>query len=339
MPPALFSRRFLFTWNNYAVHDSTLVDVPSTSEAPARTAGDRLSQRLEALPYHRYHIFQFEEGDAGTPHVQGYIHFTRGVRATQLLRACSGIYLTVPNGSPADNIRYCSKDETRVSGPYSGGCRAEELQGQGSRSDLAAAAGLIAEGGRLRDVVAQQPSTFVRYHKGLIAMRLLLDQAAARDAPQVHLLFGVTGVGKSHVVHAQYTDDPWELHSKPAGKWFDGLDGQSALLFDDFDGEMPLRQLLVVLDRYRAQVETKGGFASLSTVKKIYITSNVHPRDWYSWDRREAQFAALQRRIHFVHCFDEQEVNTDDYPLRFIADSDRFFFARKEERSWTPLPF
>lgn len=49
------------------------------------------------------------------------------------------------------------------------------------------------------------------------------------------------------------------------------------------------------LDRYPVIVEVKGA-ATVLSAKKIWITSNLHPRDWYP-DLDAETLAALLRRV------------------------------------------
>ncbi len=46
---------------------------------------------------------------------------------------------------------------------------------------------------------------------------------------------------------------------------------------------IPYRQMLRMLDRWSNRMEFKGGSVEFSP-KKIWITSNIHPRDWYPQD-------------------------------------------------------
>jgi len=52
------------------------------------------------------------------------------------------------------------------------------------------------------------------------------------------------------------------------------------------------------LDRYPVLVEVKGSSTSL-VATKVWITSNIHPRDWYP-DLDEETKAALMRRLNIT---------------------------------------
>jgi hypothetical protein len=126
---------------------------------------------------------------------------------------------------------------------------------------------------------------------------------------EVVLLCGVTGAGKTRAVYDQYPD----LYEAPIGDtlWFDGYDGQKVVLFDEFDGEMPLNALKKVADNfYVRKVPCKGGFKWLNP-DKIIFTSNSHPGSWYKGfsksnkpyhsDRSESEKAIRRRFDAIVH--------------------------------------
>ena len=60
-------------------------------------------------------------------------------------------------------------------------------------------------------------------------------------------------------------------------KWWDGYDGHTDIILDDFRGDYcKFAYLLKILDRYPLQVEVKGGMRQLRC-RNIFITSDVHP--------------------------------------------------------------
>lgn len=117
---------------------------------------------------------------------------------------------------------------------------------------------------------------------------------------QVFVYWGPTGVGKSRRV--------WELAGLdaypkiPTMKFWDGYKPESHenVVFEEFDGQIDITHLLRWFDRYPVLVETKGSGVVLKC-KKIYITSNIDPREWYS-NKPQAQVDALMRRLNITHC-------------------------------------
>lgn len=202
----------------------------------------------------------------------------------------------------ADEARvYCMKADTRLEGPWEYG---EASKGQGQRRDLEEATHTALTTRSIRAVAQQHPSSFVKYHNGF--QSLLFHTTTARtEPPRVLLYYGVTGSGKTRQAYADYGD---ALYRKaPDTVWFDGYCGQKTLLLDDFAGaasKMSLSYLLQLLDRYPIDVQVKGSYASLQATK-IIITSNLHPRLWYDYSKREGQYQALIRRIHEIWLYRE----------------------------------
>lgn len=79
----------------------------------------------------------------------------------------------------------------------------------------------------------------------------------------------------------------------------DGYRGQEHVVVDEFRGGIDISHMLRWLDRYPVLVEVKGSAAVL-TAKKIWITSNLSPDDWYK-DIDEETRLALRRRLLITH--------------------------------------
>lgn len=187
----------------------------------------------------------------------------------------------------------------------------------GQRTDLEGAIQTMRRTGSLKRTAEEHPTVFVKFHRGLQALRLYTLPRRS-SPPSIHLFFGKTGVGKSHAAREKFGGD---LYAKPPDtKWFDGYDGEDVLLLDDFAGaasKMSLSYLLQLLDKYDIKLEVKGGYtACLSTV--IVLTTNIHPRNWFDYSNREEHYAALARR------FDHVWTVLPDYEVREI-EKEHFF--------------
>jgi len=109
--------------------------------------------------------------------------------------------------------------------------------------------------------------------------------------------WGPPETGKSRRA-AQEAGDGYYVKD-PRTKWFGGYRGQSTAVIDEFRGSIDVTHLLRWFDRYPVLVETKGGFVPLC-VRHWFVTSNLHPRDWYP-DLDPDTFRALMRRLTVVH--------------------------------------
>lgn len=191
------------------------------------------------------------------------------------------------------------KDETRKEG-----CQPVEIGkfSTSDRSDLTAMYQMAVKGKSERDIADSFSSSYIRFQRGLKAVKSFY-LPPREDKPVVCLLIGPPGSGKTFAVHEAAKGDLYTTPPDSGVEWFDGMDQNDDVLLDDFAGKMsksPLSSLLQILDSYPIRVAIKGGFTAF-TAKRIFITTNYHPRDWYDWTTREPQWFALVRR--FTHVF------------------------------------
>ena len=114
---------------------------------------------------------------------------------------------------------------------------------------------------------------------------------------QVDVYWGSTGTGKSRRAwsEAGFTAFPKD----PNTKFWDGYNGHEFVVIDEYRGNISISNLLRWFDRYPVCVEVKGG-AIVFRATRIWITSNLHPRDWYPTLDSET-YQALERRLAITH--------------------------------------
>ena len=193
-----------------------------------------------------------EVGENGTPHLQGHIECERKVRLNQLKRwFVDSIHFEVRRGYYEDSEEYCSKEDEE---PYRIGHRISK--GKGKRTDIADLYDAISRGDSLRTLVNEHFGSYIRYHRGIDRARSVLAQRIIADK-QVVVHYGDTGLGKSHDVYQDH--DIEDIFEYPGGGWFDGYDGQSVVIIDDFSpSDFKISYLLKLLDKYPMQVPIKG---------------------------------------------------------------------------------
>lgn len=285
-------RNWLFTLNN-------------PSQSPPELC-DLLRQRC------RFFVFQLERGESGTPHYQGYVVLPKAQRLSWLRSMLGGAHWEERRGTHDDAKAYCSKEETRVDGPWTGG----EDCAPGRRTDLEQVAQLIRESGAagLKRVRDENPAMLVKFGRGLRELAVVSATGGKRPDLEVILLYGPTGCGKTRHVHEAVAEE--ELYRTPPGTgfWFDGYLGEEDVLIDDFAGarsKWQLGDLLQILDIYPIRVPTKGGFIPW-TPKRIWITTNIHPIEWYNYAGREEHYRALVRRFSRVIRWKSLDERDDD---------------------------
>lgn len=111
------------------------------------------------------------------------------------------------------------------------------------------------------------------------------------------MFWGPTGVGKSR--RAWENAGIGAYPKDPRTKFWDGYNDHQHVVIDEFRGGIDIAHLLRWCDRYPVNVEIKGSSVCLSA-KKIWITSNISPRDWYPLID-QATFETLERRLDVEH--------------------------------------
>jgi len=248
-------------------------------------------KRLDDLDC-QYIIYGKEKGESGTPHLQGYVYFSKRKTFRFAKEAIgSKSHLERAKGSPAQAATYCRKD-----GDFTE--RGQLPGGQGERKDLDIVYEKIRSGANLQEIADTHPSAALRYGTGILRMSQFFRPKREKDV-YIWTFWGPTGTGKTKRVW-DFTD-PDQMWVHPGHQWFDGYMGHKAVLFDDFDGSwFKMHYLLKLLDNYVFQVPVKGGYTWWIPYT-IFITSNIDPGDWYPNAKSEHKSALLRRLTKFGH--------------------------------------
>lgn len=277
-------RSWCFTYNNY--DDDTVHNMESW-----------MVKRL---------VCGAEIGESGTPHIQGYVTFCRGMRLSNCKKLLPSAHWEVAKAIDGEN--YCMKEGTVLRIDI-------DNRKQGVRNDLINACTIVKNKG-LKELVEKDPDIYVKYSNGF--ERLVSRFKKPRiDKPYVEWIYGTTGGCKTRSV-VESEPDLWI--SGQDLKWFCGYENQEAVLFDDFRGDMcKFRWLLRLLDRYPVRVETKGSSIEF-TPKRIYITSSKHPRDVYNKDTfdNDEKVEQLLRRIDKITHITTTEENEETIYLNSL---------------------
>lgn len=272
------AKHYCFTLNNYT---------------------DEEEQVLKELGEHdetRYLTYGREKGESGTPHLQGYIVFTRRIAFnTARNRVSTRCHMEKTKGSPASNKDYCQKDGDFVEYGTAPG-------GQGKRTDLDQVYDAVKTGSTRAEIGDAFKGTYLRYKRSIDQLLREVAQTIRDPANETNVIvyWGSTGAGKTRKVWEAHPHETIYCHT--GERWFDGYQGQEIALFDDFDGSVfKLTYFLRLLDRYPMKVPIKGDYVEWNP-KTIYITSNKAPEEWYS-NASEEHKAALLRRLTTVECF------------------------------------
>lgn len=267
------SKYWCFTLNNYGEEEE------NTIQSACRQENSNIS----------YLIYGREVGSNGTRHLQGYIELVnrKRINGVKQLLGTDRVHLERRAGSASQAADYCKKDGNIFEhGEIS---RSE----QGKRTDLVELKQSLDSGKDLKDISDDHFKEFIRYERS-IRSYISLHSDPRQFKSYVTVYWGETGTGKTRRVFHEHPE-VWVYSSDG---WFDGYHGQEVVLFDDYGGhEFKLTYLLKLLDRYAMQVRIKGGFTNWRP-RKIYITSNKSPKEWYNCT--DVHQRALERRLDVI---------------------------------------
>lgn len=209
----------------------------------------------------------------GKTHWQGYVVLKSPQRmkaAQTIIGASTTCHIEKKRGSRDEARTYCHKDDNVYEwGQYDPNTHESLFKKP------------------IGELKADYPEFFCRYYKGL--ERLQSHGPKWRDV-KVHVLWGEPGTGKTRQVMEM--DDVYKIDSPY--KWWDGYEGETIILIDDYEeGDIPRGMLKHLLDGYRYRLETKGShlWALWTTV---YVTTNYNPSDWID------SIKGLRRRVTSV---------------------------------------
>lgn len=233
---------------------------------------------------------QLESGSGtGYLHWQILVAFGRAVRLAAVKRIFgTACHAELSRSNAAD--QYVHKDDTAV--PNTRFCLGERPIKRNSKVDWK----LVHDHARAGRIDAIPADVQVRHFGSL----LRIGAYFARPEPMVRRCFvfwGESGMGKSRMA---WERGGLESYPKiPSTKFWDGYRGQSTVIIDEFRGGIGIEHLLRWLDRYPVLVEIKGSAVPL-VAKEIYITSNLHPNQWYP-NLDTLTLNALLRRLEITH--------------------------------------
>lgn len=237
----------------------------------------------------------------GRSHKQAFACGWKPIKFGGWQKLFPGAHIEPMRGQLRENAAYCSKESNLIE-------FGEKPNENGHKSTLIRYKHLLEKEDRPRAVyhIAKENDdlfpTFLQYRNGLEAYKSFLREEEIFDAgfrpPQLHIRYGVAGLGKSTWIFKEFGyRHVTTMYPYQGGKFFVPPSTGDFVLFDDVqDGQViPLTLFKTLTDGHPKRVECKGGEVVWNP-KVIVITSN-HP--WRSWwkDMTEWDMAAIQRRI------------------------------------------
>ena len=235
---------------------------------------------------------QLEKAASGTLHLQFFLNFSQKARISKITKVDSRIHcepVVVNNGADT----YCMKEETRVEGPWTFGIRPIRRNTKVDWEIIKAQA----KANQLDEIPGQ---IYVAHYSKLKAIakdhiRLPPDCPHTKGV----WIYGPTGCGKSSKARQDYPG----AYTKSCNKWWEGYNGQKAVIMDDIglEHECLGHHLKIWSDHYSCLLETKGG-AIASNFEWFVVTSQYHIDEIFKDERTQD---ALKRRFKVINFLDQ----------------------------------
>lgn len=262
----------------------------------------RLKQMWDTYGWSYYHAAEEYTPTTNKLHLDGYYEMENPRKITTEIKKFTKVFgpgfgdLQIAKGTAGENRDYSQKEGRRFE--ESG----DPSKGQGARVDVKAKCDEITSGKRtVEQILLEEPHVFHQYGRTLQKTE---DVAARRKfrswQTTCEWLWGPTGVGKSHRAFQDYDPDThylWKNHDKG---WQDGYTGQPIVVINDFRGDIPLGQLLEMVDRFPYWVSRRGREPAPWLAKHIIITCPHPPEGMYN-SGDDDNIDQLLRRITVTH--------------------------------------
>jgi len=341
--PSYQGRVFVFTVNN-PEHCKPFADFGKVM--------DRTIAANNGLNGLTYMIWCHEIGEAGTPHLQGYMQLKKKMKIQSLKNKVKPkIKAWVQQAvKPASfNIDYISHTGAHadkpglMGGPWTFG-NVEDITTAGRRTDIEALVTSIKSGKNLKQLCSDHTGTMLKYFGNAQKISQLLSTQKRAWRTELYIYTGRAGAGKSYQAHAEgraylrelgLDEDVYDMPvpNKTQPVWFQGYEGQAVVIIDDFYGSIDINMMKNLCDENPMLVPVKNGHAQF-LARRIYITSNVSWTNWWGADLLAANNhkEAMQRRItvekHFTDTYEERLNNArqvtmiNDEPINQHTDDD-----------------
>jgi len=245
---------FVFTINNWTEESKEHLNKFGEENASYLVYGEELGEEKQ------------------TPHLQGYCELKKRTRFKRLkMDFVHGAHLEKRRGTAQEAADYCKKDGqvTEIGA----------ISKPGKRNDLNDLKKAIQDGMQMKELFDNHFKTMMRYNRDTLMYKNLCETTNEFKKMKVMVYWGIAGNGKTRQAYED-NKDLYKLSFPSEGArtlWFDGYQGQSTLLIDEFYEQMKYNTMLKLLDGYPMSLQVKGGFMQ-KRWNTIIITSNKHPR-------------------------------------------------------------
>ncbi len=324
------SRKWLITINNFLEFGFTresIKDKLNTMNLRYWCMGEEIGN---VSKIHHIHIFICSDG---------------GIRNTTLKKKFPVAHLDACIGTCAQNRDYIRKEgkyadsekaDTSIPGTFEewGEMPAEKEEINGKKAKVIS---MIKEGKTNYEILDEVPSEayYIQKFNEIRQMYLFKENESKPRSIDVFYLFGKTGTGKTSSIFRKYKpSEICRITSYTNGVRFDSYDGQKVLVFEEFKGQIPLKEMLNYLDIYPLRLPARYA-DKIAAYTVVYITSNDPIESLYITEQIKypESYRAFLRRINRIWEYVEFgeppiKIKDDDPPK---IDEDAFLKGENED--------
>lgn len=292
------ARRWVFTINNFTENDENAVLA--------------LEQRDEVVTV----IAEHEVGEQGTPHIQGYVVFTKAIYGKTVENLLGGrAYISIARGSTKANIEYCSKEGTVIVeklDPMSESV-VKKLKEARDKDDQARQRIECMRTMTEEQFEEHYPAYYELHRERVRSFRMEYLLKNLETFPGILTskniwIWGKPGVGKSRLARTNLKS--WEIYPKSFNKWWNGFDPNvhKRVVLDDYPagqaGNALVQHMKIWGDRYPFTAEIKGGQMAIAATFQFIVTSNYPIAECFT---NVEDVDAIERRFHEFCMTDSSE--------------------------------
>lgn len=252
----------------------------------------------------QYLHFQEECGKEGTHHLQGFVIFKKRVSLAWLKKEFhKRAHWEVARGTDKQADEYTKKEDTKVEGgmELTIGSLPERVHKKRQEKEEDAE-------DELENIKAgyKRPSeidgAILRCPGFIAAYNALTADILGPYRPELKIitLVGPPGTGKSYAIQKCFPEHGRCIYGN-SGAWFQNPTAK-VMIFEEFNGQIPLQRMLQLLDPYPLALEVKGRMAP-AMYDTVVITSNTSPASWYPIKPQDEidQGDLFKRKIDSIH--------------------------------------
>jgi len=261
-----------------------------------------------------YFCMADEKATTGTFHTHIFIYSHSPIRFNTLKNRLPTAHIEKAFGTVKENRDYISKSgkwadsekaETVIEGSFFeyGELPTEQGENNPRMSKLLES---IRDGKRTAEIIDDTPTFAFRIRDiDMIRQTLLSEKYTVENRDlSVTYIFGKTGAGKTRsIFQAHNPRDIFRVTNYRTGRGvsFDGYHGQDVLVFEEFNSQIPISEMLNYIDVYPLMLPARYN-DKVACYTTVYITSNLPLDKQYpdiQWGTPET-WRAFMRRIHKV---------------------------------------